>query len=84
MSDDDRRTLKKIEKETKLYFFVSILSLVLFWFPIGPTILSILSVIESKKNQKYGLYEKKIKLTKRLRYYRFHPEYCNFFGYSFI
>ena len=66
MSDDDRRTLKKIEKETKLYFFVSILSLVLFWFPIGPTILSILSVIESKKNQKYGLYEKRIKLTKRL------------------
>lgn len=66
MSDDDRRTLKKIEKETKLYFFVSILSLVLFWFPIGPTILSMLSVIESKKNQKYGLYEKRIKLTKRL------------------
>ena len=66
MSDEDRRTLKKIEKETKLYFFVSILSLVLFWFPIGPTILSILSVIESKKNQKYGLYEKRIKLTKRL------------------
>ena len=66
MSDDDRHTLKKIEKETKLYFFVSILSLVLFWFPIGPTILSILSVIESKKNQKYGLYEKRIKLTKRL------------------
>ena len=66
MSDDDRRTLKKIKKETKLYFFVSILSLALFWFPIGPTILSIFSVIESKKNQKYGLYEKKIKLTKRL------------------
>ena len=66
MSDDDRHTLKKIEKETKLYFFVSILSLVLFWFPIGPTILSMLSVIESKKNQKYGLYEKRIKLTKRL------------------
>lgn len=66
MSDDDKRILKKIEKETKLYFFVSILSLVLFWFPIGPTILSLLSVIESKKNQKYGLYEKRIKLTKRL------------------
>lgn len=63
---DDRHTLKKIEKETKLYFLISILSLVLFWFPIGPTILSILSVIESKKNQKYGLYEKRIKLTKRL------------------
>lgn len=66
MSSDDRRAIERVEKETKIYFYISVVSLILFFLPIVSTIGAALSVIKSNKNQKYGLYQKKIKTTRIL------------------